>query len=141
METQKWVVNGDIRVGLFARQDIAAGTELTFNYNLDCLSNDKAPCKCGSRNCSGFIGERPKSLASVNGNGGSVSNANNGGASSTTNGASASTSASRKRKLSVDVNNETTKKAKGNSRSNSLNRPGTQIPVKLNGSKNSHVVK
>ena len=29
---QKWTVNGDIRVGLFAIKDIAAGTELTFNY-------------------------------------------------------------------------------------------------------------
>jgi hypothetical protein len=35
-------------------------TELTFNYNLDCLSNEKAACKCGATNCSGFIGERPK---------------------------------------------------------------------------------
>ena len=34
--------------------------ELTFNYNLDCLSNAKAICKCGAKNCSGFIGERPK---------------------------------------------------------------------------------
>lgn len=79
-QTQKWLVNGDIRVGLFALTDIPAGkfqpnkfnptkstnflnildTELTFNYNLDCLSNAKAPCKCGAKNCSGFIGERPK---------------------------------------------------------------------------------
>lgn len=33
---------------------------MTFNYNLDCLSNEKAVCKCGAKNCSGFIGERPK---------------------------------------------------------------------------------
>ena len=36
------------------------GEELTFNYNLDCLGNDKTPCVCGSKNCSGFIGVRPK---------------------------------------------------------------------------------
>ncbi|XP_076824009.1 uncharacterized protein LOC143470047 isoform X2 [Clavelina lepadiformis] len=59
-ETQKWAVNGDTRVGLFARCDILAGQELTFNYNLDCLGNDKTPCMCGSNNCSGFIGVRPK---------------------------------------------------------------------------------
>ncbi|XP_072313696.1 histone-lysine N-methyltransferase NSD2 [Eucyclogobius newberryi] len=59
-ETQKWTVNGDTRVGLFAVRDIPAGTELTFNYNLDCLGNDKMVCRCGAPNCSGFLGDRPK---------------------------------------------------------------------------------
>nr|XP_033782742.1 histone-lysine N-methyltransferase, H3 lysine-36 and H4 lysine-20 specific [Geotrypetes seraphini]XP_033782743.1 histone-lysine N-methyltransferase, H3 lysine-36 and H4 lysine-20 specific [Geotrypetes seraphini]XP_033782744.1 histone-lysine N-methyltransferase, H3 lysine-36 and H4 lysine-20 specific [Geotrypetes seraphini] len=60
-ETQKWSVNGDTRVGLFALCDIKAGTELTFNYNLECLGNGKTVCKCGASNCSGFLGVRPKS--------------------------------------------------------------------------------
>ncbi|KAG9265901.1 histone-lysine N-methyltransferase, H3 lysine-36 and H4 lysine-20 specific isoform X2 [Astyanax mexicanus] len=59
-ETQKWTVNGDTRVGLFALVDISAGTELTFNYNLECLGNGKTVCKCGAPNCSGFLGVRPK---------------------------------------------------------------------------------
>ncbi|KAK7904576.1 hypothetical protein WMY93_017183 [Mugilogobius chulae] len=59
-ETQKWTVNGDTRVGLFAVRDIPTGTELTFNYNLDCLGNDKMVCRCGAPNCSGFLGDRPK---------------------------------------------------------------------------------
>lgn len=59
-ETQKWTVNGDTRVGLFALVDVAAGTELTFNYNLECLGNGKTVCKCGAPNCSGFLGVRPK---------------------------------------------------------------------------------
>ncbi|XP_048853645.1 histone-lysine N-methyltransferase, H3 lysine-36 specific isoform X5 [Brienomyrus brachyistius] len=59
-ETQKWTVNGDTRVGLFALMDIPAGTELTFNYNLECLGNGKTVCKCGAPNCSGFLGVRPK---------------------------------------------------------------------------------
>ncbi|XP_063303376.1 histone-lysine N-methyltransferase, H3 lysine-36 specific isoform X2 [Pelobates fuscus] len=59
-ETQKWTVNGDTRVGLFALCDIKAGTELTFNYNLECLGNGKTVCKCGAPNCSGFLGVRPK---------------------------------------------------------------------------------
>ncbi|XP_039631121.1 histone-lysine N-methyltransferase, H3 lysine-36 specific-like isoform X2 [Polypterus senegalus] len=63
-ETQKWTVNGDTRVGLFALVDIAAGTELTFNYNLECLGNGKTVCKCGSPNCSGFLGVRPKNQPS-----------------------------------------------------------------------------
>ncbi|XP_061608937.1 uncharacterized protein nsd1b isoform X2 [Phyllopteryx taeniolatus] len=59
-ETQKWTVSGDTRVGLFALLDIPAGTELTFNYNLECLGNGKTVCKCGAPNCSGFLGVRPK---------------------------------------------------------------------------------
>ncbi|TRY57125.1 hypothetical protein DNTS_023999 [Danionella cerebrum] len=59
-ETQKWTVNGDTRVGLFSLVDITAGTELTFNYNLECLGNGKTVCKCGASNCSGFLGVRPK---------------------------------------------------------------------------------
>ncbi|KAJ3613756.1 hypothetical protein NHX12_020002 [Muraenolepis orangiensis] len=35
-------------------------TELTFNYNLDCLGNEKTVCRCGASNCSGFLGDRPK---------------------------------------------------------------------------------
>ncbi|MBN3318242.1 NSD2 methyltransferase, partial [Atractosteus spatula] len=63
-ETQKWTVNGDTRVGLFAVCDIPAGTELTFNYNLDCLGNEKTVCRCGAPNCSGFLGDRPKNAPS-----------------------------------------------------------------------------
>ncbi|KAG9508693.1 Histone-lysine N-methyltransferase NSD2, partial [Fragariocoptes setiger] len=44
-ETQKWVVNGQTRVGLFAICDIPAGSELTFNYNLDCRGNEKTKCR------------------------------------------------------------------------------------------------
>lgn len=54
-ETQKWTVNGDTRVGLFALHDIPANTELVFNYNLESIG-DKKPCMCGAPNCSGFIG-------------------------------------------------------------------------------------
>ncbi|XP_075774827.1 histone-lysine N-methyltransferase, H3 lysine-36 specific isoform X3 [Pelodiscus sinensis] len=64
-ETQKWSVNGDTRVGLFALVNIKAGTELTFNYNLECLGNGKTVCKCGAPNCSGFLGVRPKNPPSL----------------------------------------------------------------------------
>ncbi|XP_041703002.2 histone-lysine N-methyltransferase, H3 lysine-36 specific isoform X2 [Coregonus clupeaformis] len=63
-ETQKWTVNGDTRVGLFALEDIPKGVELTFNYNLECLGNGKTVCKCGAPNCSGFLGVRPKNQPS-----------------------------------------------------------------------------
>nr|XP_057919686.1 histone-lysine N-methyltransferase, H3 lysine-36 specific isoform X2 [Doryrhamphus excisus] len=64
-ETQKWTVNGDTRVGLFALQEIPEGVELTFNYNLECLGNGKTACKCGAPNCSGFLGVRPKNQPSA----------------------------------------------------------------------------
>ncbi|PVD31080.1 hypothetical protein C0Q70_10357 [Pomacea canaliculata] len=65
LETQKWTVNGDIRVGLFTLKDIPAGSELTFNYNLECLGNEKTKCSCGSDICSGFLGVRPKTAAAA----------------------------------------------------------------------------
>ena len=34
-ETQKWVVRGELAIGLYALDDIPAGTELTFDYNFE----------------------------------------------------------------------------------------------------------
>lgn len=59
-ETQKWTVNGETRIGIFAIKDIEEGTELTFDYQLDTLGNEKKACLCGAPNCSGFLGEKPK---------------------------------------------------------------------------------
>ena len=61
-ETQKWNVNGATKVGLFARKDIPAGTELTFNYQLECKGDEKTACHCGAEICSGYLGERAKSI-------------------------------------------------------------------------------
>lgn len=59
-ETQKWTVNGETRVGIFSIKEIPAGTELTFDYQLDSLGNEKKKCLCRAPNCSGYLGERPK---------------------------------------------------------------------------------
>lgn len=59
-ETQKWTVGHESRVGIFANKFIKAGTELTFDYQLDSLGNGKKRCLCGSSNCSGYIGVRSK---------------------------------------------------------------------------------
>ncbi|KAK5644485.1 hypothetical protein RI129_005785 [Pyrocoelia pectoralis] len=58
--TQKWTVHGDTRVGLFAIENIAADSEVTFNYNLECIGKEKKICKCGAPKCSGFIGVKVK---------------------------------------------------------------------------------
>lgn len=66
-ETQKWTVGGDTRVGLFALCDIPAESELTFNYNLQCVGTEKKKCNCGSANCSGFIGAKVQKQNDSNG--------------------------------------------------------------------------
>nr|XP_018902760.1 PREDICTED: histone-lysine N-methyltransferase NSD2-like isoform X2 [Bemisia tabaci] len=57
-ETQKWTVNGDTRVGLFALKDIPQNSELVFNYNLDTGTAEKKECLCGASTCRGFIGAK-----------------------------------------------------------------------------------
>jgi hypothetical protein len=59
-KADKWTVAGEIRMGLFATKDIAKNTELTFSYNLDAFYDNVQECYCGSENCRGFIGTKPK---------------------------------------------------------------------------------
>ncbi|GAB0100213.1 hypothetical protein DMENIID0001_162180 [Sergentomyia squamirostris] len=58
--TQKWTVNGAMRIGIFAIKDIPQGTELSFNYQWE---NRGSICLCDAPNCSGTLGEnrQPKS--------------------------------------------------------------------------------
>ncbi|CAD7699864.1 unnamed protein product [Ostreobium quekettii] len=55
-ETQKWVVQGELAIGLFATKDIMAGEELTFDYNFDRYGDRPMRCYCGTARCRGFIG-------------------------------------------------------------------------------------
>uniref|UniRef100_H2YR92 Histone-lysine N-methyltransferase n=1 Tax=Ciona savignyi TaxID=51511 RepID=H2YR92_CIOSA len=56
-EMQKWVVNGQYRVGLFSKRSIANGEELTYDYNFHAYNLDRQqPCRCGSAECRGVIG-------------------------------------------------------------------------------------
>ena len=55
-ETQKWVVNGELCIGLFAIQDITAGSELTFDYNFERYGDKPMRCLCAAKNCRGWVG-------------------------------------------------------------------------------------
>lgn len=58
--TEKWVVNGEICVGLFALRNIKKGEELTFDYNYVRVFGAAAKkCHCGSSKCRGYIGGDP----------------------------------------------------------------------------------
>lgn len=54
--TRKWVVNGETRIGIFAIEDIKAGTELTFDYQFERIGGAKQKCLCGSEKCRGYLG-------------------------------------------------------------------------------------
>lgn len=58
--TQKWIVNGQVRIGLFAIRPVPAGTELTFDYKFVRFSSEAQKCLCGEPNCKGFIGTQQR---------------------------------------------------------------------------------
>mmetsp|Transcript_30678 Transcript_30678/g.74747 ORF Transcript_30678/g.74747 Transcript_30678/m.74747 type:complete len:739 (+) Transcript_30678:112-2328(+) len=64
---QVWIVDGLKRVGLYAKHDIPADTELTWNYNFGTVGEKEQACQCGAPNCSGIFGGRPLSMDEMNG--------------------------------------------------------------------------
>jgi [histone H3]-lysine4 N-trimethyltransferase ASH1L len=59
---EKWIVGGKPRMALFAGDNpIMTGDELTYDYNFDPFSaKNVQECRCGSDNCRGVLGPRPK---------------------------------------------------------------------------------
>ncbi|CAH1249650.1 SETD2 [Branchiostoma lanceolatum] len=55
-ETQKWTVNGILRVGFFTRRPIYDGEELTFDYKFQRYGKEAQKCYCGAANCRGYLG-------------------------------------------------------------------------------------
>ncbi|GFU75163.1 histone-lysine N-methyltransferase SETD2 [Trichonephila clavipes] len=55
-ETQKWTVNGELRIGFFAKRDLKAGEELTFDYQFQRYGREAQKCYCESELCTGYIG-------------------------------------------------------------------------------------
>ncbi|XP_042433927.1 histone-lysine N-methyltransferase ASHH1-like isoform X5 [Zingiber officinale] len=59
-ETRKWNVLGEVRVGIFAMQDIPAGTELAYDYNFEWYGGAIVRCLCGASCCSEFLGAKSR---------------------------------------------------------------------------------
>ncbi|KAM3367444.1 hypothetical protein ACQJBY_016195 [Aegilops geniculata] len=59
-ETRKWTVLGEVRVGIFAKQDIPIGTELSYDYNFEWFGGVMVRCLCGATGCSGFLGAKSR---------------------------------------------------------------------------------
>ncbi|XP_012274643.1 probable histone-lysine N-methyltransferase CG1716 [Orussus abietinus] len=59
-ETQKWTVNGELRIGFFNKKFIAAGEEITFDYHFQRYGKEAQKCFCEATNCRGWIGETPE---------------------------------------------------------------------------------
>jgi histone-lysine N-methyltransferase SETD2 len=55
-ETQKWMVAGELCIGMFATEDVEAGAELTFDYNFERYGDAPMRCLCGAKGCRGWIG-------------------------------------------------------------------------------------
>lgn len=54
-EPNSEAVTDDDRIHIYAMKDIKAGEELFFDYGFDLESYEDHPCKCGSKNCVGYI--------------------------------------------------------------------------------------
>ena len=55
---EKWLVNGEYRMGLFSKRDLTAGEEITIDYRFETsgatdIANEK--CYCGAPTCRGTI--------------------------------------------------------------------------------------
>lgn len=54
-QLQKWIVNGVTRIGIFATEDISAGTSLSYDYQFSTNEHSRFRCKCGAPKCRGSL--------------------------------------------------------------------------------------
>ncbi|CAD5116026.1 DgyrCDS4959 [Dimorphilus gyrociliatus] len=57
-KTDKWTVNGAVRIGFFAIRSIKAGEEITFDYKFERFGGTEQKCYCKAGNCRGVIGQK-----------------------------------------------------------------------------------
>ena len=63
--TQKWSVKGVIRIAFEAIKEIAAGEEITFDYNFVSYGQKEQVCYCGAAECRGVLGKPQKVKKSI----------------------------------------------------------------------------
>ncbi|KAM7472886.1 hypothetical protein LguiA_011069 [Lonicera macranthoides] len=56
---EKWQVEGETRVGVFAARSIKVGEPLTYDYRF-VQFGPEVKCHCGARNCQGYLGTKRK---------------------------------------------------------------------------------
>lgn len=59
----KWVINGKLKMGIFAKRKIFKDEEITFDYNVDRYGAAAQKCYCGEPNCIGFLGGKTQTDA------------------------------------------------------------------------------
>ncbi|KAF9679294.1 hypothetical protein SADUNF_Sadunf07G0124900 [Salix dunnii] len=57
-EMQKWIIDGETRIGIFATRDIKKGEHLTYDYQFVQFGADQ-DCHCGSSGCRQKLGVKP----------------------------------------------------------------------------------
>lgn len=60
-EMQKWTIDGETRIGIFATRDIRKGEELTYDYQFVQFGADQ-DCYCGAEGCRQKLGNKPHKL-------------------------------------------------------------------------------
>ncbi|XP_059454726.1 histone-lysine N-methyltransferase ASHR3-like [Corylus avellana] len=56
---EKWQVEGEIRVGVFAARSVDIGEPLTYDYRF-VQFGPEVKCQCGAPNCQGYLGTKKK---------------------------------------------------------------------------------
>ncbi|KAL5554773.1 hypothetical protein UlMin_042174, partial [Ulmus minor] len=57
-QMQKWIIDGETRIGIFATRDIKKGEHLTYDYKFVQFGADQ-DCHCGAAGCRRKLGVRP----------------------------------------------------------------------------------